>query len=161
MEHSIDDCCHREVNTVARPGQGHAGPLRSKSEKLWMIPISPGGPNVMLFHPLVSKIWAGTDQNGTFVDNNWPPSWMRHSDQTRVELELALIERKQSRRFQHNSIICQKDKKGFAEVNRLKKKVVLSGDMHCNILIRTMRSIPDVIKMTKKTMWLQIPSLQC
>ena len=31
-----------------------------------------------------------------------------------VELELALIERKQSRRFRHNSIICQKDTKGFA-----------------------------------------------
>ena len=31
-----------------------------------------------------------------------------------VELELALIERKQYRRFRHNSIICQKDTKGFA-----------------------------------------------
>ena len=30
--------------------------------------------NVMLFHPLASKIWAGTDQNDTFFDNNWPPS---------------------------------------------------------------------------------------
>ena len=36
--------------------------------------ISPCDPNVMLFHPLVSKIWARTDQNGTFSDNNWPPS---------------------------------------------------------------------------------------
>ena len=35
----------------------------------------------MVFHPqwLVSKIWAGTDQNGTFFDNNWRPSWMCHS----------------------------------------------------------------------------------
>ena len=31
-----------------------------------------------------------------------------------VELELALIERKQYRRFRHNSIICQEDTKGFA-----------------------------------------------
>ena len=31
-----------------------------------------------------------------------------------VELELALIERKQCRRFRHNSIICQKDTKGVA-----------------------------------------------
>ena len=31
-----------------------------------------------------------------------------------VELELALIKRKQSRRFWHNSIICQDDAKGFA-----------------------------------------------
>ena len=31
-----------------------------------------------------------------------------------VELELALIERKQCRRFRHNSIICQEDTKGFA-----------------------------------------------
>ena len=30
------------------------------------------------------------------------------------QLELALIERKDSRRFRHNSIICQKDTKGFA-----------------------------------------------
>ena len=31
-----------------------------------------------------------------------------------VELELALIESKQCRRFRHNSIICQEDTKGFA-----------------------------------------------
>ena len=31
-----------------------------------------------------------------------------------VELELALIERKQCRRFRHNSIICQEDTKGVA-----------------------------------------------
>ena len=31
-----------------------------------------------------------------------------------VELELALIERKQYRRFRHNSIICQEDTKGLA-----------------------------------------------
>ena len=31
-----------------------------------------------------------------------------------VELEVALIERKQYRRFRHNSIICQEDTKGFA-----------------------------------------------
>ena len=55
---------------------------RSKSMNLWMIPISPCDPNVMLFHPLVSKIWAETDQIGTLFDNNWPPSWMRHSDWT-------------------------------------------------------------------------------
>ena len=30
-----------------------------------------------------------------------------------VEFELALIERKQSRRFRHNSIICHKDTKGI------------------------------------------------
>ena len=29
-----------------------------------------------------SKIGAGTDQNGRFFDNNWPPSWMRHSTRT-------------------------------------------------------------------------------
>ena len=31
-----------------------------------------------------------------------------------VELELALIESNQSRQFRHNSIICQKDREGFA-----------------------------------------------
>ena len=31
-----------------------------------------------------------------------------------VELEVALIDRKQYRRFRHNSIICQEDTKGFA-----------------------------------------------
>ena len=38
-------------------------------------------PNVMVVHPLVSKIWAGTDQKGTLFDNNWRPSWMCHSGQ--------------------------------------------------------------------------------
>ena len=33
------------------------------------------------------------------------------------------------------------------------KKVDLSGDMHCNISIETMRSIPDVIKTKKKTIY--------
>ena len=37
-----------------------------------------------------------------------------------VELELALIERKQSRRFRHNSIICKKATKGFESVPRSK-----------------------------------------
>ena len=37
-----------------------------------------------------------------------------------VELELALIERKQSRRFWHKSIICKKATKGFESVSRSK-----------------------------------------
>ena len=53
-----------------------------RSEKLWMIPISPCDPNVMLFHPLVSKIWDRAGQNDTFFDNNCPPSWMCHWDWT-------------------------------------------------------------------------------
>ena len=92
----------------------------------------------MVFHPLVSWIWAGTDQNGTFFDNNWRLSWMSHSgwngcwtgvrligspwvpmspwvlpDRTLgtvrqypgryrpYQLELALIERKQSHWFRY------------------------------------------------------------
>ena len=35
-----------------------------------------------------------------------------------VELELALIERKQSRGFRHKSNICKKAKKGFESVPR-------------------------------------------
>ena len=31
-----------------------------------------------------------------------------------VELEVAVLERKQYHRFRHNSIICQEDTKGFA-----------------------------------------------
>ena len=38
-----------------------------------------------------------------------------------VELELALIERKQPRRFRHNSIIWQKDSKGFDLVGTVPK----------------------------------------
>ena len=34
-----------------------------------MTPISPCDPNVVFFHTLVSKIWARTNQNGTFFDN--------------------------------------------------------------------------------------------
>ena len=37
-----------------------------------------------------------------------------------VELELALIERKQSHRFRHNSIIWQKDTKGFPLLGKVK-----------------------------------------
>ena len=37
-----------------------------------------------------------------------------------VELELALIERKQSRRFRHKPIICKKATKGFESVTRSK-----------------------------------------
>ena len=37
-----------------------------------------------------------------------------------VELELALIERKQSRRFRHKSIICKKATKGSESVPRSK-----------------------------------------
>ena len=37
-----------------------------------------------------------------------------------VELELALIERKQSRRFQHKSIICKEATNGFESVPRSK-----------------------------------------
>ena len=38
-----------------------------------------------------------------------------------VELELALIERKESRRFWHKSIICKKATKGFESAPRSKK----------------------------------------
>ena len=43
-----------------KSSMSHGVILRSKSEKPFMIPISPYDPNVMLFHPLVSKIWART-----------------------------------------------------------------------------------------------------
>ena len=53
---------------------------------------------------LVSDLWA-------MAGNNF-----ECAIQTKlvVELELALIEMKQSRRFRHNSMICHKDTKGFA-----------------------------------------------
>ena len=53
-----------------KSSRSHGVIPRSKYEKLWMIPISPCDPNVMLFHLLASKIWARTDQNGIFFDNN-------------------------------------------------------------------------------------------
>ena len=42
-----------------------------------------------------------------------------------VEFELALIERKQSRRFRHNSIIRQKDMKRFALVGTVPRSKVM------------------------------------
>ena len=42
-----------------------------------------------------------------------------------VELELALIERKQCRRFRHNSIICQEDTKGVAYVGTVPRSKVM------------------------------------
>ena len=52
----------------------------------------------MVFHPLVSKIWAGTDQNGTFFDNNNIGVHLECAIQAEmvVELELALVEKKGS-----------------------------------------------------------------
>ena len=49
-------------------------------------------------------------KNGTIFDNN-----LESAIQTKlvVELGLALIERKQSGQFRHNTIIRQKDTKGF------------------------------------------------
>ena len=48
--------------------------LRAGSDSSRPFPLTFCDPNVTVFHPLVSKIWAGTDQNGTFFDNNWRPS---------------------------------------------------------------------------------------
>ena len=44
-----------------------------------------------------------------------------------VELELALIERKQSGRFRHNSIIWQKDTKGFVLVSTVPRSNVMKS----------------------------------
>ena len=44
-----------------------------------------------------------------------------------VELELTLIERKQCRRFRHNSIICQKDTKG------LRRLALCQGQGHAEL----------------------------
>ena len=76
----------------------------------------------MVFHPLVSKIWVGTDQNGTFFDNNIIGVHLECAIQAEmvVELEIALIERKQSRRFRHKSIICKKATEGFESMPRSK-----------------------------------------
>ena len=45
-----------------------------------------------------------------------------------VELELALIERKQSRRFRHKSIICKKATKGVRKCATVKGRVELKID---------------------------------
>ena len=64
---------------------------------------------------LVSDLWAMAGKNGTVVFNNWPPSWMCHSDRTgcwtwgsphRKEAISSI-----SAQFY---IICQEDTKGFA-----------------------------------------------
>ena len=44
-----------------------------------------------------------------------------------VELELALIERKQSRRFRHNFVISQKDTKGSALVGTVPRSNVMQS----------------------------------
>ena len=54
---------------------------------------------------LISDLWAMAGKNGTVFFNNWPPLGAIQTELV-VELELALIERKQYRRFRHNSIIC-------------------------------------------------------
>ena len=44
-----------------------------------------------------------------------------------VELELALIERKQPRLFRHNSIICQEVTKGFVYVGIVPRSHVMQS----------------------------------
>ena len=45
-----------------------------------------------------------------------------------VKIELVvLIERKQSCRFRHNSIICQKDMKGFSYVDTVPRSKVMQS----------------------------------
>ena len=62
----------------------------------------------LLFHSLVSKIWARTD----YGRQRWHSLTIRRHleyaipTELVVELELALIERKQSGIFWHNSLIC-------------------------------------------------------
>ena len=83
----------------------------------------------MVFHPLVSNIWAGTDQNGTFFDNNIGVH-LECAIQAEmvVELELALIGRKQSRRFRHKSIICKKATKRVRKCAKVKGHVEFKID---------------------------------
>ena len=42
----------------------------------------------MVFHPLVSKIWTGTDQNGTFFDNKIIGVHLECAIQVEMVLEL-------------------------------------------------------------------------
>ena len=44
-----------------------------------------------------------------------------------VKPEFVLIERKQSCRFRHNSIICQKDTKGFSYVETVPRSKVMQS----------------------------------
>ena len=80
-----------------KSSRSHGVIPRSKSEKLWMIPISPCDPNVMMFNQLVSKLWARPWQ-AKMAQLLTIGSHIECAIQTElvVELELALIERKQS-----------------------------------------------------------------
>ena len=44
-----------------------------------------------------------------------------------VKIEFVLIERKHSCRFQHNSIICQKDMKGLSYVDTVPRSKVMQS----------------------------------
>ena len=44
-----------------------------------------------------------------------------------VKIEFVLIERKQSCRFRQNSIICQKDMKGFSYVDTVPRSKVMQS----------------------------------
>ena len=73
---------------------------------------------------LVSGLWAMAGKNGTVFFTTIG----RHLEcELVVELELALIKRKQSRRFRHNSIIRQKDTKGFALVGTVPRSKVMQS----------------------------------
>ena len=76
---------------------------------------------------LVSDLWAMAGKNGTVFENNCRHLECAIQTELVVELELALIERTQSPRFRHNSIICQKDTKGFAYVGTVPRSKVIQS----------------------------------
>ena len=77
---------------------------------------------MVVFHPLVSNIWAKYIQTKMAHSLTTIGVHIECAIQAEmvVELELALIERKQSSRFWHNSIICKKATKWFESVPRSK-----------------------------------------
>ena len=66
---NISEGLYSSINTIASPKF-----LRAASDNSRPFPLKFCDLNVIVFHPLVSKIWAGTYQNGIFFDNNWWPS---------------------------------------------------------------------------------------
>ena len=61
---------HSSINTIDSPNEVIEH-LRAGSDSSRPFPLQFCDPNMMVFHPLVSKIWEGTDQIECAIQAKW------------------------------------------------------------------------------------------
>ena len=72
-------CQHRKMQSLCQ-GKGQRSHKAKNRRKHFRGKIGRAISNLVAV--LVSDLWAMAGKNGTVFFNNWPPSWMCHSDRT-------------------------------------------------------------------------------